>query len=84
MNLIAKELKNSTEFIPADSEHFSLWYGLKNLNPKSIEKIYITASGGSFNYTPLNHFKHIKNSNVIKASQLKMGKKFQLIQQHDK
>ena len=28
----SKELKkNKTEFIPVDSEHFSIWYGLKNL-----------------------------------------------------
>ena len=30
-NLIKKELKkNKTEFIPVDSEHFSIWYALKN------------------------------------------------------
>ena len=30
-NLINKELKkNKTRFIPVDSEHFSIWYGLKN------------------------------------------------------
>ena len=41
-DLIQKELKkNKTEFIPVDSEHFSLWYGLKDSNPKNIEKIYI-------------------------------------------
>ena len=28
-NLIEKELfKNKTKFIPVDSEHFSIWYGL--------------------------------------------------------
>ena len=48
-NLIKKELnKNKTEFIPVDSEHFSLWYGLKNSNKEDIEKIFITASGGPF------------------------------------
>ncbi len=78
-NLIAKELKkNSTEFIPVDSEHFSLWYGLKNLNPKSIEKIYITASGGPFNHTPLNHFKHITIQNALKHPNWKMGKKISI------
>ena len=31
-NLIKKELyKNKTEFIPVDSEHFSLWFGLQGL-----------------------------------------------------
>ena len=29
-NLICKELKkNKTKFIPVDSEHFSIWYGIK-------------------------------------------------------
>ena len=43
-NLINKELKkNKTQFIPVDSEHFSLWYGLQNLKTKNIEMIYLTA-----------------------------------------
>ena len=44
-----KELiKHKTSFIPVDSEHFSIWYGLRQNNIKSIEKIYLTASGGPF------------------------------------
>ena len=47
-NLINKELrKNNTEFIPVDSEHFSIWYALRNNLNKNIDKIYLTASGGS-------------------------------------
>ena len=35
--LILKALKNSnTKFIPVDSEHFSLWYGLKNIDINKI------------------------------------------------
>ena len=64
-NLIYKELKkNKTEFIPVDSEHFSLWYGIKNTNKKEIEKIYLTASGGPFLSLPLKSFKKI---NIKKA-----------------
>ena len=37
-NLINKELKkNNTDFIPVDSEHFSLWYGIQNLDINNIE-----------------------------------------------
>ena len=37
-NLIKKELKKyNTEFIPVDSEHFSVWYGLDNHPVKNIE-----------------------------------------------
>ena len=48
-NIINKEFKkNKTNFIPVDSEHFSLWYGMQSLNYEHIEKIYLTASGGPF------------------------------------
>ena len=75
-NLINNKLKKyKTEFIPVDSEHFSLWYGLQNLDTKSIEKIYITASGGPFKDTPIHMFKSINVEKAIKASKLENGKK---------
>ena len=59
--LIDKELKkNKTKFIPVDSEHFSLWYGLINTEIDLIEKIFLTASGGPFYHTPLKKFKNVK------------------------
>ena len=78
-SLIQKELeKYKTEFIPVDSEHFSMWYELKDSNPKNIEKIYITASGGPFNRTPLNHFKNITIQNALNHPNWKMGKKISI------
>ena len=78
-NLIYKELKkNKTQFIPVDSEHFSLWYGLQNLKIKNIEKIYLTASGGPFNNIPLNRFKSIKINEALKHPNWKMGKKISI------
>jgi len=75
-NLIKKELKkNNTEFIPVDSEHFSLWYGLNNLKTNNIEKIFLTASGGPFFKTPLKDFKKIKVFQALKHPNWKMGKK---------
>ena len=48
-DLIEKKLKrHKTEFIPVDSEHFSIWYALQNIEKNLIEKIYLTASGGPF------------------------------------
>jgi 1-deoxy-D-xylulose-5-phosphate reductoisomerase len=78
-NLIDKELKkHCTDFIPVDSEHFSLWFGLQNLNIKNIEKMYITASGGPFNSLPLKKFKNIKISEALKHPNWKMGKKISI------
>jgi len=78
-NLLSKELKkNKTEFIPVDSEHFSIWYAIKNLNKESIEKIFITASGGPFYNLPIKEFKNIKVNDAIKHPNWKMGKKISI------
>jgi len=78
-NLINKELKkNKTQFIPVDSEHFSLWFGLQNLKIKKIEKMYLTASGGPFNNISLNKFKSIKINQALNHPNWKMGKKISI------
>ena len=78
-NLIDKELKkNKTQFIPVDSEHFSLWYGLQNLKIKNIEMIYLTASGGPFSNISLDKFKSIKINQALKHPNWKMGKKISI------
>ena len=74
-NLIKKQLdKHNTKFVPVDSEHFSIWSVIKNVNPNLIDQIIITASGGPF----LN----LKNKKIKKTPKLatnhpnwKMGKK---------
>ena len=75
-NLIQAQLKkNKTEFIPVDSEHFSIWYGLKNFKNDNLEKIIITASGGPFYKTTVDNFKRIKVSDALKHPNWSMGKK---------
>jgi 1-deoxy-D-xylulose-5-phosphate reductoisomerase len=78
-NIINKEIKkNKTEFIPVDSEHFSIWYGLKNLKNRNIEKIFLTASGGPFYKTSLHLLKNINVSQASKHPNWKMGKKISI------
>jgi len=75
-NLIRNQLKkNTTEFIPIDSEHFSINELIKNTNKNSIEKIFITASGGPFLNTKLSSFKNIKIQDAIRHPNWNMGKK---------
>ena len=74
--LLEKELrKNKTEFIPVDSEHFSIWSEIKNFNPKIIKKIFITASGGSLFKFNINSLHKVKFKDVLKHPTWKMGKK---------
>jgi 1-deoxy-D-xylulose-5-phosphate reductoisomerase len=75
-NLIQAQLKkNKTEFVPVDSEHFSIWYGLKNLKNNNLEKVILTASGGPFYKTSISNFKKIKVSDAIRHPNWSMGKK---------
>ena len=78
-DLIQKELKkNKTEFIPADSEHFSIWYALRDINKELIEKIYLTASGGPFLNKPLDKLESVNYKQAIKHPNWKMGKKISI------
>jgi 1-deoxy-D-xylulose-5-phosphate reductoisomerase len=74
--IIKKELiKNKTEFVPVDSEHFSIWTEIKNINPKKIKKIYLTASGGPLLNHKIQTFRNIDISSITKHPTWKMGKK---------
>jgi len=74
--LIKKELKkNKTNFIPVDSEHFSIFSLLNNDKKNEIERIYITASGGPFINLPKSQFKKIKLNEALKHPNWNMGKK---------
>ena len=76
--LIKKELKlYNTFFVPVDSEHFSIWYGLKN-NIDQIDRIYLTASGGPFIDMPKNKFKKISVKQALNHPNWKMGKKISI------
>ncbi len=75
--LILKKLKKyKTEFIPVDSEHFSIWSIIKNYHKSDIEKIILTASGGPF--LNKNIKKNIKPNDAIKHPNWKMGKKISI------
>ena len=77
-NLINSQLdKYETKFIPVDSEHFSIWYALKN-NKDKIKRIYLTASGGPFINLGLTKFKNISIKHALKHPNWKMGKKISI------
>jgi len=74
--LIKKELiKNKTEFIPIDSEHFSIHSLIGKSKNSDIENVYITASGGPFSKLPLSKFKSITVKSALNHPNWKMGKK---------
>ena len=75
-SLIKKNLKKyKTNFIPVDSEHFSIWSLIDSNKNNNFEKIYITASGGPFRKLPLDKFKNISITDALKHPNWSMGKK---------
>jgi 1-deoxy-D-xylulose-5-phosphate reductoisomerase len=78
-NIIKKELnKNNTQFVPVDSEHFSINYAIKDKEIKDLENIYLTASGGPLKNLPLKKFKDIKVADALKHPNWKMGQKISI------
>ena len=78
-SLIKKKLDlYKTDFIPVDSEHFSLWYGLNNTDINKVDKIYLTASGGPFYKKPLKNFMNISVTEALNHPSWKMGKKISI------
>ena len=71
-------IKNKTEFIPVDSEHFSIWSLIKKGENKLIDKVYITASGGPFLKLSLNKIKDVSPRKAIKHPNWSMGKKISI------
>ena len=75
-NLIKQDLKKyKTNFIPVDSEHFSIWALINNSKRNNFEKIYITASGGPFRNLSLKEFYNISIKDALKHPNWSMGKK---------
>ena len=78
-NLIKKKLKKyKTEFVPVDSEHFSIWSILRSFDVKDVEKIILTASGGPFLNTRINKLKKINPMRALKHPNWSMGKKISI------
>ncbi len=75
-NLIDKELKKQkTQFIPVDSEHFSIWYAINKKSILNVDKIYLTASGGPLLNISRKKFNYLKINQIIKHPNWQMGQK---------
>jgi len=76
-NLLNKELKKyNTKFIPVDSEHFSIWSTIGNFD--SVNKVFLTASGGPFLNLSTNQLKKKTVNDALSHPTWKMGKKISI------
>ncbi len=70
--VVAGSFIDISKITPIDSEHFGLWYLLQD---RAIEKMTITASGGSFRDTPLEILKNATVKEALAHPNWSMGKK---------
>ncbi len=78
-NLLKKQLnKFKTNFIPIDSEHFSIYSLIQKNKNELIDKVFITASGGPFLNRSLKKLNNIKKKEALKHPNWKMGKKISI------
>lgn len=61
--------------IPVDSEHSAIFQALLGENPKNINQIILTASGGPFKDLTLEELQKVKPEDALKHPTWSMGKK---------
>tara|TARA_A100001011_G_scaffold327261_1_gene351294 strand:- start:49 stop:1209 length:1161 start_codon:yes stop_codon:yes gene_type:complete len=76
-DLLKKSLKKyKTNFIPIDSEHFSIFSLIDNIN--AVDKIYITASGGPFLKYSKSMLSNVTLADSLNHPNWSMGKKISI------
>lgn len=73
INNMLKEYK--AEIIPVDSEHSAIYQSLLGGKKNEVNKIIITASGGTFRGKTLKELKNVKVEDALKHPNWSMGKK---------
>lgn len=66
---------NGVKILPVDSEHSAIFQSLNGENPKEIDKILLTASGGPFRGRTREQMKDVKVEDALKHPNWAMGQK---------
>lgn len=67
--------KYQAELLPVDSEHSAIFQCLQGENRKSVEKIILTASGGSFRHKTREELQHVSVKEALQHPNWSMGAK---------
>lgn len=67
--------KNRVRIIPVDSEHSAIFQCLVGEHPGSVEKIYLTASGGPFRGMQRAHLVNVTRESALRHPNWSMGHK---------
>ncbi|WP_341301946.1 1-deoxy-D-xylulose-5-phosphate reductoisomerase [Lysinibacillus sp. FSL H8-0500] len=73
--VMAEAKKYNTTILPVDSEHSAIFQSMNGENPKNIERLIITASGGSFRDQTREQLKHVTVADALNHPNWSMGAK---------
>lgn len=73
---VSEALKSSTsKLVPVDSEHSAIFQALMGNDPQTVERIWLTASGGPFRTRELSTFDSITRAEALRHPNWVMGSK---------
>jgi len=70
--VVGGKFVDTSNITPIDSEHFGLWYLLSD---KKVDKMTVTASGGSFRDYPIDKLQNVTVKEALNHPNWSMGKK---------
>src|ERR1700733_14122204 len=73
--ITAEARRQGKPLLPIDSEHNAVHQCLRGGRMDEVERIWLTASGGPFLYTPKSQFAHITVAQALNHPTWKMGKR---------
>ncbi|MFJ7918425.1 1-deoxy-D-xylulose-5-phosphate reductoisomerase [Lysinibacillus fusiformis] len=73
--VMAEAKKYNVTILPVDSEHSAIFQSMNGENPKNIERLIITASGGSFRDKTRDQLKHVTVADALNHPNWSMGAK---------
>lgn len=73
--VMAEAKKHKATILPVDSEHSAIFQSMNGENPKNIERLIITASGGSFRDKTRDQLKHVTVADALNHPNWSMGAK---------
>ncbi|MCH6255336.1 1-deoxy-D-xylulose-5-phosphate reductoisomerase [Puniceicoccaceae bacterium K14] len=76
--VMAKAREKGVSVLPVDSEHNAIFQCVHGEQSRHIEKLILTASGGSFRDLPLNQFANVTLEEALKHPNWDMGPKVTL------
>lgn len=70
-----KAAESGAVILPVDSEHSAIMQCLRGEHPESVEKVYLTASGGPFREKSLDFLKRVTKEQALQHPNWSMGYK---------